>query len=321
ELEHRSVKKFYVLTNKKNYAKQIAKHQRCKALLRGIVKRADGASRKAAESENGVEDGLPLWADRFAKDAEQPTTTHASPNVHYHVSQKARAHDMLEWVTQHKDDPAVSNFIPKLTDHILARLSGQDYNDDEREYSSAERQTVRFMRNKLYQHKKLQINFTTYDMRRRQESINPRTRSDIMLLAHENDDELVKWPFWYARVVGIFHVNVMHEQRPRQWSPEQQINFLLVRWYGRNMKIGGGFANKRLPCLGFLDGNEPGAFGFLDPADVIRASHIIPSFSYGRTSGLMGPSIARREDEEDEDWEFYYVNMYVCLVDCLTFMH
>ena len=66
---------------------------------------------------------------------------------------------------------------------------------------------------------------------------------------------------------------------------------------------------KRLPRVGFIDGDEPSAFGFIDPASVVRAVHLIPAFDLGRTNAIMGPSMARKESEEDHDWFRYYVGM------------
>ena len=39
-------------------------------------------------------------------------------------------------------------------------------------------------------------------------------------------------------------------------------------------KARGGWKAKKLHQIGFIEGNE--AFGFIDPADVIRAVHLIP---------------------------------------------
>ena len=67
-----------------------------------------------------------------------------------------------------------------------------------------------------------------------------------------------------------------------------------------------------------LDEFENYAFGFLDPAQVIRAVHLIPAFHSGRREDLLqGPSIARKyqEDEdnkrlrEQSDWAYFYVGM------------
>ena len=57
--------------------------------------------------------------------------------------------------------------------------------------------------------------------------------------------------------------------------------------------------------------DDPGAFGFLDPDQVIRACHIVPLFNEGKTAELMGPSRMRRKDDQmkDEDWAVYCVNM------------
>jgi len=71
----------------------------------------------------------------------------------------------------------------------------------------------------------------------------------------------------------------------------------------------GGWKSKKLHQIGFVDGNDASAFGFIDPADVIRAVHLIPQFSSGRTKNLLGHSIARSIQENDEDWIRYYVNM------------
>ncbi|KAF7349149.1 hypothetical protein MVEN_01437200 [Mycena venus] len=55
------------------------------------------------------------------------------------------------------------------------------------------------------------------------------------------------------------------------------------------------------------------AFGFLDPAHVIRGSHLLPRFSGDRTNDLLAtqqPTVARRPSDT-EDWANYYVNIFV----------
>ena len=57
----------------------------------------------------------------------------------------------------------------------------------------------------------MRVNYTTYDMRRDQDTINPRTHADVMVLNpgdEESEDE--RHPYWYARVCGIFHANVLY---------------------------------------------------------------------------------------------------------------
>lgn len=53
----------------------------------------------------------------------------------------------------------------------------------------------------------LHINFTSYNVRCNQDTINPHTNSNIMMLASDPDDE---HPYLYAWVIGIFHVKVQH---------------------------------------------------------------------------------------------------------------
>ena len=138
-------------------------------------------------------------------------------------------------------------------------------------------------------------------MRRDQDSINPRTRSDIMVLSRDEED---LHPYWYARVIGIFHAVVrVDKQRP------VPVDFLWVRWYGLDTEHRSGFQAKRLHQVGFTTSSDPDAFGFVNPADVLRAVHLIPRFRLGRTRQLLSKSVARREEEEDQDYHRYYVNM------------
>ena len=152
--------------------------------------------------------------------------------------------------------------------------------------------------------KVLRINYTTYDLRRAQDSLNPRTHANVMVLAHEDDAE-ISHPYWYARIIGIFHAFVNHHS-----SPEPvHMDFLWVRWYGRDVGHRAGWNIKHLHRVGFVDGNDPLAFGFLDPSLIIRGCHLIPAFAHGRTKDLLPPSLARLNAENDTDSTFYYVNM------------
>jgi hypothetical protein len=196
-----------------------------------------------------------------------------------------------------------------LKSHILGRLTDRPYTGDEDQFSKDEMRTVTFIANRIYQHKVLHVNYTTYDVRRAQDSLNPRTHSDFMVLAHEDDDENTAHPYWYGRIIGIFHAYVRHTGPASKTSDAQQIDFLWVRWHGRDPTYRSGFKVKRLHRVGFIDSTDEGAFGFLDPNEIIRAVHLIPAFRHGKTFELLGPSIARQPKEEDEDWRLFYVNM------------
>ena len=56
------------------------------------------------------------------------------------------------------------------------------------------------------------------------------------------------------------------------------MNFLFIRWFGRDLDPRPGWNAKRLIRLGFVSGNDESAFGFLDPSQVIRAIHLIPAY-------------------------------------------
>ena len=89
----------------------------------------------------------------------------------------------------------------------------------------------------------------------------------------------------------------------------QRMEVLWVRWFGRDLSTPGGFRTRCLHRIGFLDSDDLNAFGFLDPKEVIRGVHLIPNFASGRTASLLGPSIARHQNENDEDWMYFYVAM------------
>lgn len=203
------------------------------------------------------------------------------------------------------------DFLPKLKSHLLGRLLGVAYDGDETEYSLQDLADVNIVGERLYTHKVLRVNYTTYDVRRDEDTLNPRTHPDFMVLAHEEEDEESAHPFWYGCIISIFHAEVRHVgPRSKNSSKIHRMELLWVRWFGRDIEHPGGWRFKRPHRLGFLDASEPdsGAFGFLDPAEVIRAVHLSPAFHYGRTSRLLVPSVARLFDGEDhKDYAYYYV--------------
>ena len=207
-------------------------------------------------------------------------------------------------------DAFVQDFIPRLKDHLLARLLDHTYEGDEIDFTDSERETVTLVNNRIYRHKVLRINYTTYDLRRAQDSLNPRNHADVMVLSHEDEDG-DPHPYWYARILGVFHAQVRHIGPRSKSTAVHRMDFLWVRWFGRDLDYKAGWKAKRLHRLGFIDSEDPGAFGFLDPNEVIRGVHLIPVFAYGRISSILPPSIARQPRESNQDWVFYYINLCV----------
>lgn len=134
-----------------------------------------------------------------------------------------------------------------------------------------------------------------------------------MVLADDDDEtQLEVSPFWYARVIGVFHANIRWRDEPNV----RQLDFIWVRWYGREKDYQFGEREARLEKIGFItEGDDTPAFGFIDPKTIVRAVHLIPDFTSGRTNALMGPSalarVSKYERDSDEDWTSYYVNKSV----------
>ena len=206
------------------------------------------------------------------------------------------------------------NFIPRLKEHLLGRLLGREYDGDKHPFTAQERNALVFMHNRIYKHHILRVNYMTYDLRHAQDSLNPRMHADFMTLSHEDHDDMdpgKKFPYWFGRILGIFHAVVMYTKHGShcELPQPQRMEFLFVRWFGRDLKHRGGWRNKRLHRIGFVDGDDDAAFGFLDPQEVIQGVHLIPVFYYGRTRELFPPSrIARPDRDKDEDWQYFYVN-------------
>jgi hypothetical protein len=160
--------------------------------------------------------------------------------------------------------------------------------------------------NTIYSAQTMQVYYTTYDLRREYDTINPRTHADIMVLSGEKTPS---HPYWYARVLGIYHVETWLKVDGGQ-PVKQIVELLWVRWLALLQNHRSGMKHARLPKVGFVEESDPDAFGFLDPGQVVRGAHLIPAFASGRgTSALRyGQSLARPEGDLD-DWEEHYVGM------------
>jgi hypothetical protein len=183
---------------------------------------------------------------------------------------------------------------------------------DEDEITDTEADSIHILNDLIYEHQRLRINYTTYDLRRAQDTISPKSHSDVMILSPEYEDENEKFhPYWYARVVKIFHTQIYFrgcKSYPHIPAGQHTMKFLFVRWFGIEKEHKHGWTSKHLPMVGFSDAeSEP--FGFINPRHVLRASHIIPAFSFGHTNNLLPKSMARQSSENDEDYLCYYINM------------
>ncbi|KAI0753029.1 hypothetical protein C8Q80DRAFT_1217334 [Daedaleopsis nitida] len=165
-------------------------------------------------------------------------------------------------------NPACDNFVICLKSHLLRRLPGGDTLAND------------------------------YDPN--QDSVNPSTHPDIIMYSPHPDCH----PFLYARILGIFHVNVYRSGTDlggADDSPLQREHVLWVRWFDVDSSAPGGFARCRLHQLRWAKDDDH-AYGFVAPEDVLHAAHLIPVFANG-TQPVHGVST--------EEWRHHYVNFFV----------
>ncbi|KAF8223129.1 hypothetical protein L208DRAFT_1318715, partial [Tricholoma matsutake] len=192
---------------------------------------------------------------------------------------------------------------------LLSRVLHHEFDGDEAQYTSQDHSTIRIIGDQIYSAKVLRVNYTTYDIRRDQDSMNPCTHCDVMVHSTETGPDAHK--YWYARILGVFHAKVMHSGPEAQNRSIQHMEFLWVRWFGMEPNYHWGFKTARLPKVGFIPNTDDAAFGFLDPSLVIQGCHLVPCFASGRTPDLLSTSslTAAHQLDEVDDWANYYVMM------------
>jgi hypothetical protein len=169
--------------------------------------------------------------------------------------------------------------------------------------------------NRLYLHKVARFYYTTYDIRRSEDIINPRTsHCDIMLLASALENQAVRetgasphsgsHPFIYARVLGIYHVNIIYTGPGMINYEIMRFEFLWVRWFELHNRSK--VMEKTLDRLYFPPMAAEHSFGFVDPQLVLRGCHLLPVFSCGRRhEDGIGLS---RLSKDGSEWKSYFVN-------------
>jgi hypothetical protein len=213
----------------------------------------------------------------------------------------------------------LQNFYTNLRKHILARVSQNPHSNSDLSTSQANNPEptevdpnhILLQRNRIYRHNIMRINYTTYDIRRGQDTINPATsHNNVMVLANDLDDgdNISNHPFIYARVLGIFHANVVLASPVITDYCPRRVEFLWVRWYERLSDSPAGWATSTLDRVRFPPMVDEESFGFLDPADILRGCHIIPRFVEGRRH--VDEKGLSRCARDSRDWRMYLVNRY-----------
>ncbi len=135
---------------------------------------------------------------------------------------------------------------------------GHRYDGDKHEYTDSKCRALILVNN-----------YTTYDLRRAQDSLNPHMHANVMVTAQEDPKERNGHLYWYARIVRVFHAYIQHVGPLSKNQEPQRVEFLWVCWFGRDMTAPAGFRPRQLHRIGFVDGNDPFVFGFLDSSQVI----------------------------------------------------
>ncbi|KAG9089054.1 hypothetical protein FRC06_001731, partial [Ceratobasidium sp. 370] len=288
ELQNRTFKAQYLRTNKRNAVEQMTEINDITAALRDIDKELQGSFKAAPVIDSGAIDSL-------------------VGGQAYFVGQKERSEDCIPnipmWVANQPHDNAV-----KLKRHLLGRIQG---NPNRTDFSNQELAQLNFYRGRMYRHKTLRVNYTSYDVLRQQDVLNSGTPGCFVMLLAESEQEPDAHPFIYAKVLGVYHANIVYHNRP-----PQRMDFVHVRWLYYDYERPGGWDHKRLDrvAYGTCDTNDDilDSFDFIDPGNILRATHLIPDFCSDTTRDLLGQdtSIAY-DDAEFGDWKGYYVNRYV----------
>ncbi|KAG1857827.1 hypothetical protein F4604DRAFT_1931350 [Suillus subluteus] len=278
ELEHRTPKSRYRRTDRRDFIHQLAEIERRQTRLRHIKERQQ------------------KWAPDVKSDE-----TASDPQLHHQIGKSEKVFEEFgHYLHSHARDPATKDFLLRLKDHILDRV-GTSGPAEVTPHSDHERSSILFKRGRIYHHSLMQLNYTTYDVRRAQDVINPKMpHCNIMLLQHGH---IKDGNYRYAKVLGIHHVNAVCMGNVYE---ARRMEFLFVRWYEPVQSHA--WEMHTLSCVRFLPLENPNAFGFVNPGDVLRACHIIPAFSQGQHNPNVGISPLAGDKH---DWKEYYVNSFV----------
>ena len=173
-------------------------------------------------------------------------------------------------------------------------------------------QRVTLKHERLYKHNIMRINYTQYDVQHDEDIIHIGTSGhcNIMTLnstyTPSSSTPSDSHPFRYARVLGIFHANVMYIGAGNTDYCPRRLEVLWVRWY--KLESGNGtWSTRMLDCVSFLPVNDENAFGFLDPTDVLRGCHITPAFRQGRVREDGEPGLSYWA-QDVVDWKLYFIS-------------
>ena len=143
-------------------------------------------------------------------------------------------------------------------------------------------------------------------MQKSEVKIYQRNYPDVMVLSNDNEH-----PYLYGHIIDIYHVDVRNNASNTILDGDTaRLEVVWIQWFKPEVPDGpAGFHSLRNPSVTFYPTDDPDAFGFIHPDEILREVHLIPNFKFGRTERyLMGPSDGRPEGEAD-DWISFSINM------------
>ncbi|KAF7344219.1 hypothetical protein MVEN_01712600 [Mycena venus] len=310
ELEHRRVKRFYARTNKNTAVRQMTFLERREQALLKIARAVGKANATAATPATPTETAASASAPKPKKKktvtkkkrayidfAESESLPYTAPEEHHHISHSLNFPvSITEFLRENEGDPAIEDFLPKLKDHLLGHLIHPELSSEGSGYEFTPGQHFRLLikNDRFYRHKVLRVYYTTYNVRRGQDSMNLRTRANILTLAPEGSAH----PFAYARITGVFHVNVVHNVPGASQFPTL-MEVLWVRNFRIDTSFRAGFKAKRLHRLQFLPVDDPNVFSFLNPDETTC------------WVGLRSQGRENKDYDDDKEWRYHYINIFV----------
>ncbi|KAG9085484.1 hypothetical protein FS749_004381 [Ceratobasidium sp. UAMH 11750] len=162
----------------------------------------------------------------------------------------------------------------------------------------------------MYRHKTLHINYTSYNILQQQDVLNAGTPNCFVMLPAETNGEPGAHPFVYAKVLGVYHAKIVYGGHL-----PQRMDFVHVRWLYYNYEQPGGWDHKCLDRVNYIacstNDDILDSFDFIDPANILRATHLIPDFCSNTTKGLLNLDTSIAYDSANfGDWNAYYVNRF-----------
>ena len=168
---------------------------------------------------------------------------------------------------------------------------------------------VVFKANRIYRHRLLQVNYTTFDLQHESKAVHLHTdHHNIMLLLHTGIgiDGSSQYPLCYVWVWKIACINVIYTGPRLRDYQSWHIKFLWVWWFEVLKDHPSGWQYSAFDTVKFVPMAEGDTFGFMDPGNVLWACHLMLSFADGllHSDGIAVSLYIC----DSNNWKCYYGN-------------